>query len=69
MIIGIDLGTTIHCVAYIDGGATLLSFPTWKAAEPPSMVAITEAENVSSDKCAKEASDYESEHTVFASKG
>ena len=43
MIIGIDLGTTNSCVAYIDGGDPVVIPNTEGSRTTPSMVAITES--------------------------
>ncbi len=68
MIIGIDLGTTNSCVAYIEGGEPVVIPNAEGSRTTPSMVAITEAGERLVGQIAKRQAITNPEHTVFASK-
>ncbi len=68
MIIGIDLGTTNSCVAYIDGGDPVVIPNAEGSRTTPSMVAVTEVGERLVGQIAKRQAITNPEHTVFASK-
>ena len=68
MIIGIDLGTTNSCVAYIEGGEPVVIPNAEGSRTTPSMVAITESGERLVGQIAKRQAITNPEHTVFASK-
>ncbi len=68
MIIGIDLGTTNSCVAYIEGGEPVVIPNAEGSRTTPSMVAISESEERLVGQIAKRQAITNPEHTVFASK-
>ncbi len=68
MIIGIDLGTTNSCVAFIEGGEPTVVPNAEGSRTTPSMVAITESGERLVGQIAKRQGITNPEHTVFASK-
>jgi molecular chaperone DnaK len=68
MIIGIDLGTTNSCVAFIEGGEPTVVPNAEGSRTTPSMVAITEGGERLVGQIAKRQGITNPEHTVFASK-
>ena len=68
MIIGIDLGTTNSCVAYIEGGDPVVIPNAEGSRTTPSMVAMTENGERLVGQIAKRQAITNPEHTVFASK-
>lgn len=68
MIIGIDLGTTNSCVAYIENGDPVVIPNTEGSRTTPSMVAITESGERLVGQIAKRQAITNPEHTVFAAK-
>ncbi|MEZ4471701.1 MAG: molecular chaperone DnaK [bacterium] len=68
MIIGIDLGTTNSCVAYIEGGEPVVIPNAEGSRTTPSMVAITEGGERLVGQIAKRQAITNPEHTVFAAK-
>ncbi|MCA9543801.1 MAG: Hsp70 family protein, partial [Myxococcales bacterium] len=68
MIIGIDLGTTNSCVAYIEGGEPLVIPNAEGSRTTPSMVAISESGERLVGQIAKRQAITNPQHTVFASK-
>ena len=68
MIIGIDLGTTNSCVAYIEGGEPVVIPNAEGSRTTPSMVAITEGGERLVGQIAKRQAITNPEHTVFATK-
>ncbi|MCA9541406.1 MAG: Hsp70 family protein, partial [Myxococcales bacterium] len=68
MIIGIDLGTTNSCVAYIEGGEPVVIPNAEGSRTTPSMVALTESGERLVGQIAKRQAITNPEHTVFASK-
>jgi molecular chaperone DnaK len=68
MIIGIDLGTTNSCVAYIENGDPVVIPNTEGSRTTPSMVAITENGERLVGQIAKRQAITNPEHTVFAAK-
>ncbi|MCB9528515.1 MAG: molecular chaperone DnaK [bacterium] len=68
MIIGIDLGTTNSCVAYIEGGEPVVIPNAEGSRTTPSMVALTESGERLVGQIAKRQAITNPEHTVFATK-
>ncbi len=68
MIIGIDLGTTNSCVAYIEGGTPVIIPNAEGSRTTPSMVAITDSGERLVGQIAKRQAITNPEHTVFAAK-
>ncbi len=68
MIIGIDLGTTNSCVAYIEGGEPVVIPNAEGSRTTPSIVALTEGGERLVGQIAKRQAITNPEHTVFASK-
>lgn len=68
MIIGIDLGTTNSCVAYIEGGEPVIIPNAEGSRTTPSMVAITDSGELLVGQIAKRQAITNPAHTVFASK-
>ncbi len=68
MIIGIDLGTTNSCVAYIEGGEPVVIPNGEGSRTTPSIVAITEGGERLVGQIAKRQAITNPEHTVFAAK-
>ena len=68
MIIGIDLGTTNSCVAYIEGGEPVVIPNAEGSRTTPSMVAITESGERLVGQIAKRQAITNPENTVFATK-
>ena len=68
MIIGIDLGTTNSCVAYVEAGDPVVIPNAEGSRTTPSMVAVTESGERLVGQIAKRQAITNPEHTVFASK-
>ncbi len=68
MIIGIDLGTTNSCVAYIEGGDPVVIPNSEGSRTTPSIVALTEGGERLVGQIAKRQAITNPEHTVFAAK-
>ena len=68
MIIGIDLGTTNSCVAYIEGGAPVVIPNSEGSRTTPSVVAITQQGERLVGQIAKRQAITNPKNTVFASK-
>ena len=68
MIIGIDLGTTNSCVAFIEGGEPVVVPNAEGSRTTPSMVAVTESGERLVGQIAKRQGITNPEHTVFATK-
>lgn len=68
MIIGIDLGTTNSCVAYIEGGEPIVIPNAEGSRTTPSMVAMTEGGERLVGQIAKRQAITNPENTVFATK-
>ncbi|MEE2643702.1 MAG: molecular chaperone DnaK [Myxococcota bacterium] len=68
MIIGIDLGTTNSCVAYIEGGSPVIIPNAEGTRTTPSVVAVTEGGERLIGQVAKRQAITNPEHTVFAVK-
>jgi len=68
MIIGIDLGTTNSCVAYIEGGEPVVIPNAEGSRTTPSIVALTESGERLVGQIAKRQAITNPEHTVYASK-
>lgn len=68
MIIGIDLGTTNSCVAYVEGGEPVVIPNVEGSRTTPSMVALSESGERLVGQVAKRQAITNPEHTVYASK-
>lgn len=68
MIIGIDLGTTNSCVAYVEGGATVVIPNNEGSRTTPSVVSVTDQGERLIGQVAKRQAITNAQNTIFASK-